>query len=245
MDGNCGSHPFAACTPRSEQTLRGIDASYPSTKKPAGVRDPVCGMTVDPEQAAGMLVDRRRIKARLTTSARRVARLSFRRTRKSIYIRQPRRPMQAAGVEYTCPMHPEIRQIGPGSCPKCGMALEPVSITLDSADEINPEYTDMLRRFWFSVPPSAALLGMMFAGLHWPWLEFILATLWCCGRDGRSSARVGVHRESQPNMFTLIGAGAGAAYAYSFIAAMAPGIFPAEMRVHGRSKSRCTLSRRP
>ena len=52
--------------------------------------------------------------------------------------------------------------MGPGSCPKCGMALEPVNITLDSVDDINPEYKDMLRRFWFSVPPSALLLGMMF-----------------------------------------------------------------------------------
>jgi len=87
-------------------------------------------------------------------------------------------PMQAeaVGIEYTCPMHPEVRQIGPGSCPKCGMALEPVKFTRDSADEVNPEYTDMLRRFWLSVAPSAVLLGLMFAGVHWPWLELSLAS---------------------------------------------------------------------
>jgi len=79
-------------------------------------------------------------------------------------------PMEppAPGVEYTCPMHPEIRKIGPGSCPKCGMALEPVSVTLDSVDEVNPEYKDMSRRFWLSVPPSAVLLGLMFLGAHTP-----------------------------------------------------------------------------
>ena len=72
--------------------------------------------------------------------------------------------LPAVGVEYTCPMHPEIRQIGPGACPKCGMALEPVSVTLDSADEVNSEYSDMARRFWLSVPPSAVLLvALIFA----------------------------------------------------------------------------------
>jgi len=141
---------------------------------------------------------------------------------------------EAKGVEYTCPMHPEIRQIGPGACPKCGMALEPVSVTLDSVDEVSPEYKDMLRRFWFSMPPCAALLGMMFAGVHGPWVEFVLATLvvpWA-GRPIFNRAWDSIVNRS-PNMFTLIGAGAGAAYAYSFIAAMAPGIFPAEMRQHG------------
>ncbi len=140
----------------------------------------------------------------------------------------------AAGVEYTCPMHPEIRQMGPGSCPKCGMALEPVNVTLDSVSGINPEYKDMLRRFWFSVPPSAALLGMMFFGMHSPFLEFVLATLvvpWA-GRPIFNRAWDSIVNRS-PNMFTLIGSGAGVAYVYSFIAAMAPGIFPVEMRVHG------------
>ena len=96
-------------------------------------------------------------------------------------------------------MHPEVRQIGPGSCPKCGMALEPVSFTRESADEVNPEYTDMLRRFWLSVPTSAALLGMMFVGVHWPWLELALASPGgAVGGMADLRARLGVHRESQP-----------------------------------------------
>jgi len=145
-------------------------------------------------------------------------------------------PMQAeaVGIEYTCPMHPEVRQIGPGSCPKCGMALEPVKFTRDSADEVNPEYTDMLRRFWLSVAPSAVLLGLMFAGVHWPWLELSLASpvvLWAGWPILERAGASLVHRSL--NMFTLIGAGAGAAYLYSVIATLAPGIFPDSLRHHG------------
>ena len=135
-------------------------------------------------------------------------------------------PMQheAAGVEYTCPMHPQVRQIGPGSCPICGMALEPVHITRESADEVNPEYTDMLRRFWVSVPPSAVLLGLMFAGVDQRWLELVLASpvvLWA-GWPLFERAWASVLNRSL-NMFTLIGMGAGTAYLYSLVAVVLPG----------------------
>ncbi len=140
----------------------------------------------------------------------------------------------AAGVEYTCPMHPEVRQIGPGACPKCGMALEPVSFTRASVEEANPEYTDMLRRFWLSVPASAVLLAIMFVGAHWPWLELALASpvvLWA-GWPIFERAWASIANRSL-NMFTLIGAGAGAAYLYSLIATVAPGIFPESLRPGG------------
>ncbi len=140
---------------------------------------------------------------------------------------------EVTGVEYTCPMHPEVRQIGPGSCPKCGMALEPVSFTRDSADEVNPEYKDMLRRFWLSVAPSAVLLSLMFAGFHWPWLEVALSSpvvLWAGWPIFERAWASIVHRSL--NMFTLIGAGAGTAYLYSLIATVAPGIFPDSLRHH-------------
>ena len=129
-----------------------------------------------------------------------------------------------AGVEYTCPMHPQVRQIGPGSCPICGMALEPVHITRDSADEVNPEYTDMLRRFWLSVPASAVLLGLMLVGLHLAWLELILASpvvLWAGWPIFQRFWASIVNRS--PNMFTLIGMGAGTAYLYSLVATVLPG----------------------
>ena len=131
---------------------------------------------------------------------------------------------EAAGVEYTCPMHPQVRQIGPGSCPICGMALEPVHITRESADEVNPEYIDMLRRFWLSVPPSAVLLVLMFVGLHWPWLELVLASpvvLWAGWPIFERAWASIVHRSL--NMFTLIGMGAGTAYLYSLVAMLLPG----------------------
>jgi P-type Cu+ transporter len=206
---------------------------FPILQKANGVRDPVCGMTVDPQQAAGSEVYQGQT---YHFCSKGCAAKFHADPEKYLHPQAVPEPMQppAPGVEYTCPMHPEIRQIGPGSCPKCGMALEPVSVTLESVDEVNPEYTDMLRRFWLSVPPCVALLGMMFTGVHWPWLEFVLATLvvlWA-GRPIFNRAWASVVNRS-PNMFTLIGAGAGAAYAYSFTAAIAPGIFPAEMRQHG------------
>src|SRR5665213_1636423 len=184
--------------------------------KPAGVRDPVCGMTVDPQRAAGSVVHEGQTYYFCSSGC--IAKFQ---ASPETYL-GPRKapepmPKQAAGVEYTCPMHPEVRQIGPGSCPKCGMALEPVSFTRESAEDVNPEYTDMLRRFWLSVPTSAVLLGMMFFGVHWPWLELALASpvvLWA-GLPIFERAWASIANRSL-NMFTLIGAGAGAAYSYSF-----------------------------
>jgi Cu+-exporting ATPase len=191
------------------------------------VRDPVCGMAVDTGRAAASSTYQGKLYYFCSTHCA----AQFQ-ANPGKYL-DPQAP-PSGSIDYTCPMHPEIRQREPGSCPKCGMALEPVSITLDSMDEINPEYRDMLRRFWFSVPPTAVLLGMMFGGLHFPWLEFVLATIvvpWA-GRPIFKRAWDSIVNRS-PNMFTLIGAGAGTAYSYSFIAAMAPGIFPAQMRVRG------------
>jgi Cu+-exporting ATPase len=190
--------------------------------KSTGVRDPVCGMMVDPQHAAGSVVYQgetyyfcsKGCAAKFQADAE-----------KYLHPKAVPEPMQAeaAGIEYTCPMHPEVRQIGPGSCPKCGMALEPVSFTRDSADEVNPEYTDMLRRFWLSVPPAAVLLGLMFAGVHLPWLEMVLASpvvLWAGWPIFERAWASVVHHSL--NMFTLIGMGAGTAYLYSLGATALP-----------------------
>jgi Cu+-exporting ATPase len=202
-------------------------------EKPAGVRDPVCGMRVDPRQAAGS-VDYQGQTYYFCSSG---CAAQFKANPEK-YLRAHATPpppkREAAGITYTCPMHPEIRQIGPGSCPICGMALEPVNVTRETVDEINPEYGDMLRRFWLSVPMSAALLGMMFMGVHGPWLELALASpvvLWA-GWPIFARAWASVANRS-PNMFTLIGAGAGAAYCYSLAATIAPGIFPESLRHPG------------
>jgi P-type Cu+ transporter len=206
-------------------------------EKPTGVRDPVCGMTVDPQQAAESVVYRGG--AYYFCSKGCAAKFQAD-PEKYLHPRTAPEPMQpeVAGVEYTCPMHPEVRQIGPGSCPICGMALEPVSFTRASADDVNPEYTDMLRRFWLSVPPSAVLLGLMFAGVHWPWVELVLASpvvLWA-GWPIFERAWSSIANRSL-NMFTLIGAGAGAAYLYSLIATIVPGVFPASLRHDGELAS--------
>ncbi len=202
----------------------------PILQKPTGVLDPVCGMTVDPQRAAGAVEHRGQT---YYFCSKGCAAKFEADPAKYLHPKSTQRP-EIADVEYTCPMHPEVRQMGPGSCPKCGMALEPVHFTRDSADEVNPEYTDMLRRFWLSVPTSAVLLGLMFAGVHWPWVELVLASpvvLWAGWPIFERAWASLVNRSL--NMFTLIGAGAGAAYVYSLIAAVTPGIFPASLRHHG------------
>ena len=146
-----------------------------------------------------------------------------------------------AGTIYTCPMHPQIRQPGPGTCPICGMALEPEMPSLDDVE--NPELRDFGRRFWWTLPLSAVVLVLAMFGQHFPaldattrtWLEFALATpvvLWAAWpffeRWWQSI------RNRSPNMWTLIGTGVGAAYGYSVVATLAPDLFPASFHEHGR-----------
>src|ERR1700674_1511495 len=141
-------------------------------------------------------------------------------------------------VRYTCPMHPQIVQIGPGSCPICGMALEPMDVFAEV--EADPEYDSMRLRFWVSAVLSAPLLALgMFGeslGLHLVptalhWIEFALATpvvLWGGWPFFQRFWASLVNRS--PNMFTLIGLGTGAAYLDSVIATVFPQIFPASFR---------------
>ena len=210
-----------------------VEAMLPILQpKTAVVRDPVCGMLVDPERAAGSVAHQGQTYHFCSKGCAAKFQADPEKYLHPAATPQPM-PKETAGVEYTCPMHPEVRQIGPGSCPICGMALEPVHITRDSANDVNPEYTDMLRRFWLSVPPCAILLGLMFAGLHWPWLELVLASpvvLWAGWPIFERAGASIVNRSL--NMFTLIGAGAGAAYLYSLIATLGPGAFPDSLRNH-------------
>ena len=149
-------------------------------------------------------------------------------------------------VEYTCPMDPEIVQIGPGICPKCGMALEPKEISLD--DRPDPEYLDIKRRFTiaaiFTLPLFVLAMAEMFVDLNrlFPtlphgraavislWIQFVLATpvvIWC-GLPFYQRAIASIKNVS-PNMFTLIAIGTGAAYLLSIAALFVPGIFPPAM----------------
>jgi Cu+-exporting ATPase len=147
-----------------------------------------------------------------------------------------------AGTQYTCPMHPEIIRDAPGSCPICGMALEPLMPGLD--DDENPELRDFRRRFWWTLPLSIATLALaMLGGRLAPglepdtrtWLELILAVpvvLW--GGWPFFVRWAQSIRNRSPNMWTLIGTGVGAAFGYSVVATVAPDIFPASFREHGR-----------
>ena len=145
------------------------------------------------------------------------------------------------GVIYTCPMHPEIRQDHPGTCPKCGMALEPEMPTLD--DEENPELRDFRRRFWWTLPLTAAVtvLAMFghrfgwFAANTQGWIELVLSlpiVLWAGSPFFVRGAQSIVNRS--PNMWTLIATGTGAAFIYSVAATVAPGIFPESFMSMGR-----------
>lgn len=139
--------------------------------------------------------------------------------------------------EWTCPMHPEIRQDGPGECPICGMALEPVSVGVH--DGPNPELADMRRRLRVAAVLSLplvvlAMVPALAVGAWVPWLELALSTpvVWWAGwpffaRGARSVA------SRHLNMFTLVSLGVGAAWFYSVVAVLAPGIFPAIMRDDG------------
>ena len=204
--------------------------------------DPVCGMTVDPATAAGM--SEHAGETYYFCSDR--CKQRFDADPKRFLEPQPAQDLPK-DAEYTCPMHPEILQIGPGTCPKCGMALEPVEITLDDAPD--PEYADMRRRFIIAailtVPIFVLAMSEMFVSFDglFPslphgqasrisqWIQLILATpvVFYCGwpffvRAGQSV------KNASPNMFTLIALGTGAAYLFSLVALLAPNIFPDAMR---------------
>jgi Cu+-exporting ATPase len=165
----------------------------------------------------------------------------------SAATRNPVVTAPGSDADYTCPMHPEIVQLGPGSCPKCGMALEPKEVSLD--DTPDPEYADMKRRFWISailtIPIFILAMSEMFVDLNamfpsWPhgrastislWIQFVLATpvvLW--GGFPFFQRAVQSVKNASPNMFTLIAIGTGAAYLLSLAALFFSDLFPAAMR---------------
>ncbi|MCF7797696.1 MAG: heavy metal translocating P-type ATPase [Lentisphaeria bacterium] len=158
---------------------------------------------------------------------------------------QPEAVTQTGSVKYTCPMHPEVIQDHPGACPKCGMALEPMTVS-SSDEEENPELADMTRRFKISlllgVPVLLLAMGEMFLPWNWLkspailWIQILLASpvvLWGGAPFFDRGWKSLVYKS--PNMFTLIGLGVGVAYVYSLIAALFPEIFPEAFRdAHGK-----------
>jgi Cu+-exporting ATPase len=145
------------------------------------------------------------------------------------------------GTIYTCPMHPEVRQATPGSCPKCGMSLEPLMPSLDEKE--SPELVDFRRRFWWTLPLTVvvtvlAMFGHQIVTGGLPgqsWIELALSTpvvLWAGRPFFQRGVQSIIHRS--PNMWTLIGTGVAAAYGYSIVATVAPHLFPATFVSHGR-----------
>jgi Cu+-exporting ATPase len=199
--------------------------------------DPVCGMKVDPHTA----------KHRTTHAGRPYyfcaagCKAKFE-ANPAQYLAKDKKAMKAPPAKpdaiYTCPMHPEVRQRGPGSCPICGMALEPEQVTLDEGP--NPELADMSRRFWIGLVLTAPVLVLemgshLLADLVAPqtsnWVQLLLATpvvLWA-GWPFFVRGWQSIVRRSL-NMFTLIAIGTGAAWLYSVVAAVFPGTFPPAFR---------------
>jgi Cu+-exporting ATPase len=156
--------------------------------------------------------------------------------------KQPKAQAKAEGVEYTCPMHPQIRQMGPGSCPICGMTLEPVTVSADAGD--SPELRDMSKRFWialalavpvFALEMSSHVLDLhrFISGQASNWVQLALSTpvvLWA-GWPFFVRAWASVKNRSL-NMFSLIALGTGAAWLYSIVGTLAPALFPGQFRMN-------------
>ena len=218
-------------------------APVPETD-PASERDPVCGMKVRPEGPHHTTFEGKTYRfcsagclAKFTADPRRYLGAAHEATPPALVV------ATAAGAktEWTCPMHPEIVQDGPGSCPICGMALEPRTVTLE--EEENPELTDMRRRFrvsaalttplvlWMLVSALPGVMDRLLPMSAARWAELVLAApvvLWG-GWPFFVRFRDSIARRS-PNMFTLIGLGVGVAFLYSLAAVLAPGLFPASFR---------------
>jgi Cu+-exporting ATPase len=207
------------------------------------VVDPVCGMTISPADSVGEVEHRGQTYYFCNTSC-----LERFKADPEEFVGPAAGAKAAAadpGAEYTCPMHPEVRQIGPGSCPICGMALEPVHVSLE--EQPNEELLDMTRRFWWSLALTVPILLVMVdeflpgQPLHsrmdpalLNWMELALATPvvlwggWPFFVRGWASL---VSRNL--NMFTLIALGVGAAYGFSVVATLAPGLFPHSFHMGG------------
>ena len=203
---------------------------------------PVCGMTVDSETSKHRFEHRGETYHFCSAGCR----TKFAAAPEQ-YLHKSSKGQQSAaapeGTIYTCPMHPQIRQVGPGSCPICGMALEPELVSLD--DQPNPELADMTRRFWVGLAlalPAVVLEmgGHLMGGHSWVdptlsnWIQLVFATpvvLWAGWPFFVRGWQSLVTRNL--NMFTLVAMGTGVAYVYSFVATVAPGIFPPAFRSHG------------
>ncbi|MBI3411112.1 MAG: heavy metal translocating P-type ATPase [Planctomycetes bacterium] len=208
--------------------------------------DPVCGMTVNPAGAAGSVVHEGETYyfcnpgclAKFTADPAKYL-------HKAVPLPLPP-PHEKGKALYTCPMHPEVISDRSGSCPKCGMALEPKEPSL--AEGRNPELTDMTRRFWVGLALALPVFGLAMASmlpgrplhfldmrvLNWVQLLLTAPVVFWCGWPFFQRAWVSIQQGS-PNMFTLIALGVGSAFLFSFAATVAPALFPEGFRTHGEA----------
>jgi Cu+-exporting ATPase len=214
---------------RSEQRAAAAETS-------GKVKDPVCGMSVDPATAKNRAIHAGQSYFFCSAGCR----AKFVADPSKYLSPAPPKPSEPPGTIFTCPMHPEVRLEGPGACPICGMALEPEQPTADAGP--NEELRDMTRRFWIALGLALPVFGLEMAShvlnLHEAlsartsnWIQFALATpvvLWAGWpffvRAGRSIVTRNL------NMFTLIAMGTGVAWGYSVVATFAPGLFPPALR---------------
>lgn len=216
----------------------GCCGNHGAGKPASGVKDPVCGMTVDPATAAHRADHDGETYYFCSAGCR------------EKFVADPARYLNpasapnedaAAGTIWTCPMHPEVRQDHPGACPICGMALEPAQVTADAGP--SPELIDMTRRFWIGLALAIPVFALEMGGHLFPilhhlipmqisiWVQFVLATPvvlwagWPFFERGWASLKT-----RNLNMFTLIAMGTGVAWAYSVVATLAPQIFPPAFR---------------
>jgi Cu+-exporting ATPase len=206
--------------------------------------DPICGMTVDPSTALSAQRDGQTFYFCCEHCRQKFLATPSQDPRAKTEDRKPK-PQDLPAAIYTCPMHPEVEQRGPGTCPKCGMALEPKSAA-SATEEDDPELLDMTRRFWgalaFGLPvllvAMVPMIGMpvdRWLGPGFGWLQFLLATpavLWAGWPLLVRGWRSVITRNL--NMFTLIALGVGAAYLYSTAAVLFPGLFPESYSEHGQ-----------
>ncbi len=217
------------------------------TEKVEALTDPVCGMSVTEQSAHSLQHEGKSIyfcsagcKSKFAASPSKyqtIAPVSAVPTPPTLPANTP----LADGVIYTCPMHPEVQRDRPGTCPKCGMALEPEMPTIDDAE--NPELIDFRHRFFWTLPFTIAVFILAMAGhrLQWfamstqSWVELVLSlpvVLWAGWPFFERAVQSVLHRS--PNMWTLIGLGTSAAFIYSVVATVTPDLFPASFVSMGR-----------
>src|SRR5215217_1026635 len=201
-----------------------MNRSLPVVQSSPGVIDPVCGMTVDPDNAAGSFEYEGKTYYFCATHCLH----RFQKDPENFLHKTAAPKPTLKARKYTCPMHPEIIRDGPGSCPICGMALEPLTASLE--EEENTELTDMTRRFWTAVILTIPVLVLGMSELF-PKVQLVLASpvvLWAGWPFFVRAWQSIVNRSL--NMFTLIGLGVGVGYLFSVIAVVVPTIFPASFR---------------